>query len=175
MSSKDSNTLNDYMFNNLKEIIEIPSPSGFEHKIQLYIKDKIKKYVDNVKMDVMGNLIGVRNPNGYPKIMLMAHCDEVGFMISYISNEGLLYFKPIGKIDEHLTLGKRVIIHSRNGPILGENISLIITPIPDNTPLPFGLESLPLVGRVCLACVVMRCLFSVYFRVSLSLKNVGRA
>ncbi|MFX0199481.1 MAG: M42 family metallopeptidase [Candidatus Hodarchaeota archaeon] len=103
----------------LKKLIETPSPSGFEQQIQSYIRMEIENYVDNVKKDVLGNLIGSRNEQGKPRIMLMAHCDEIGLMISHISNEGYLYFLPIGLVDDHLLPGERVVIHSRNGPIWG--------------------------------------------------------
>lgn len=106
-------------FNLLKELIATPSPSGFEQLIQSLIKEKIVKYVDDVKVDITGNLIGMRKGKGKLKIALMSHCDETGLMITYISKEGFLYFKPIGGMDEHITQGQRVFIHSKNGPILG--------------------------------------------------------
>lgn len=103
----------------LQQITETPSPSGFETTIQSLIAERIRKYVDNVKIDIMGNLIAARKPAGHPRVALLAHCDEIGLMISHISQEGFLYFLPIGILDEHITLGRRVTIHSRGGPVLG--------------------------------------------------------
>lgn len=114
-----ANTPEEERLSILKKLIETPSPSGFERPIQSLIREEINEYVDDVKTDVMGNLIGVRKGRGKPKIMLMAHCDEIGLMVSHISKEGFLYFLPIGTVDDHITPGERVVIHSRNGPVLG--------------------------------------------------------
>lgn len=103
----------------LKKLVETPSPSGFEQQIQSIIREEISPYMDDVKIDVMGNLIGLRNGRGNPKIILMAHSDEVGLMVSHISEEGFLYFLPIGTVDDHILPGERVVIHSQNGPVFG--------------------------------------------------------
>jgi endoglucanase len=115
----DSQPWNEERLGVLRELLDTPSPSGFETKIQSLIAEKIRRYVDDVKIDVMGNLIAARKRAGYPRVALFAHCDEIGLMISHISQEGFLYFLPIGMIDEHVTPGRRVTVHSRVGPVLG--------------------------------------------------------
>lgn len=103
----------------LKEIIETPSPSGFETAVQKIIKNRMKKITEDVSTDVMGNLTAVLNKGAKPRIMLAAHCDEVGLMVKYISDEGFIHFATIGGIDAHLIPGRRVYIHTDKGKVLG--------------------------------------------------------
>jgi endoglucanase len=51
--------------------------------------------------------------------MLAGHCDEIGFMVRYIDENGFLYFGSIGGVDNHLVPGQRVWIHTAGGPVLG--------------------------------------------------------
>ncbi|HIE44493.1 MAG TPA: M42 family peptidase, partial [Candidatus Omnitrophica bacterium] len=106
-------------FKFLEEVIEAPSPSGFESKVRKIIKERMRKITEDITIDVVGNLIGVLNKDGRPRLMLAAHCDEIGFMVKYISDEGYIYFTPIGGIDAHLIPGRRVYIHTGNGKVLG--------------------------------------------------------
>jgi endoglucanase len=100
-------------------LVETPSPSGFEQEVQRIIKEEMKKYTDSVKTDVHGNVIGVLNPNGTPRVMLSGHCDEIGFMVNYITDDGYIYFSAIGGVDASLLPGQRVLIHSDGGKVLG--------------------------------------------------------
>lgn len=103
----------------LKKLVETPSPSGFETAVQKVIKERMQKITNDISIDVMGNLIAVLNKKGSPKVMLTAHCDEVGFMVKYISDEGYIYFTMIGGTDPHLIPGRRVHIHTDKGKVLG--------------------------------------------------------
>jgi endoglucanase len=67
----------------------------------------------------MGNVIGVLNPKGRPRVMLAGHCDEIGLMVRFINPEGYIHFVTIGGVDPHLVPGKRVVIHNEKGPVLG--------------------------------------------------------
>jgi putative aminopeptidase FrvX len=103
----------------LKKLVETPSPSGFETAVQKVIKEKMQKITKDISIDVMGNLIAVLNKKGSPKVMLAAHCDEIGFMVRYISDDGYVYFTPIGGVDPHIIPGRRVYIHTDKGNVLG--------------------------------------------------------
>jgi len=106
-------------FQFLKELVKAPSPSGFEEPVQEVVRREMKKFADEVKTDVHGNVIGIKNPQGKPRLMLAAHCDEIGFMVKYIDEKGFISFSSIGGVDAHLTPGKRVQIHTWKGPIPG--------------------------------------------------------
>lgn len=105
----------------LKSLVETPSPSGYEQPAQKIFREYIRNYVDELKTDVLGNTFGLikGQGEGKPTVMLAGHCDEVGFMVKYIDENGFIYFASIGGIDEHLLPGKRVWIHSAKGPIKG--------------------------------------------------------
>jgi endoglucanase len=103
----------------LRHLIASPSPSGFEQPIQEVIRTEISQYTDVVRTDLHGNVIASLNPEGSPRVMLTAHCDELGFIIRYIDDQGFLYFAPIGGFDPSTLPGERVHIHTSSGPLLG--------------------------------------------------------
>lgn len=102
------------------QLLSIGAPSGYEEDIQAFFKEKIFPYVDAVEVDVMGNVIAVkRGPLECPTVMVSAHCDEIGFLVSNIDAEGFLYVQEIGGIDTDLLPGRRVDIHTANGMVPG--------------------------------------------------------
>jgi len=103
----------------LKELIETPSPSGFEEKAQALVRRRLKKYCDKVETDVHGNVIGVKNPEGKLRVMLAGHVDEVGFMVNHITDDGYLCFLPIGGVDAGIVSAQRVMVHAEKGPVPG--------------------------------------------------------
>lgn len=106
-------------FSFLKRLIEAPSPSGFEQNAQKVIKTELGAFSDEVKTDIHGNVIGIKNSQGRPRIMIAGHCDEVGLMVKYIDDDGFISFSSIGGLDAHIIPGQRVKIHTEDGPILG--------------------------------------------------------
>ncbi len=103
----------------LHRMIAAPSPSGFEQRVQQVIREEVQHYTDELRTDVHGNVIAALNPGGYPRVMLTAHCDELGFLIRYIDENGFIYFAPIGGYDPSTLPGERVQIYTPNGNILG--------------------------------------------------------
>ncbi len=103
----------------LRHLIATPSPSGFEQPAQEVVREEIRLYTDEVKTDVHGNVIAALNPAGKPRVMLTGHCDELGFLIHYINDEGFLYFSRIGGFDPSTLPGNRVYVHTPDGPVLG--------------------------------------------------------
>ena len=79
-------------------------------------KEHIAPYVDSTETDTMGNVIAVKKgQEGSPKVMLTAHCDEIGFLVSNIDDNGYLYVQEIGGIDTDLLPGRKVEIHTSKG------------------------------------------------------------
>ncbi|MDT8441134.1 MAG: M42 family metallopeptidase [Desulfuromonadales bacterium] len=112
--------MNEQDFAFFKELVEAPSPSGFEQPAQRVIRRALDGVADELRSDVMGNLIArLAGPSGAPRLMLAGHCDEIGFMVQYIDDQGFLFFAPIGGVDAHLVPGQRVTVHSANGPVAG--------------------------------------------------------
>lgn len=106
-------------FNFLKELVETPSPSGYEQPAQRVIRKQLEAVASGIDSDVMGNLIARLDGKGGPKVMLAGHCDEIGFMVQYVDDNGFIFFGAIGGIDPHLSPGQRILIHTANGPVPG--------------------------------------------------------
>lgn len=103
----------------LKELVEAPSPSGFEGPAQRVWRAEVEQYADAVRTDVHGNAIAVKNGGGAPRLMLAGHCDELGFIVRYIDDEGYLSFATIGGFDMNTIPARRVVVHTENGPVFG--------------------------------------------------------
>lgn len=103
------------MFDELKEICTIDGASGDESAVREYIINNIK--ADKVTVDNLGNVIVFKKGRKTPKnrIMLAAHMDEVGFMITDITDEGFLRFGAVGGIDPRVVMGRAV--RFRNGTL----------------------------------------------------------
>lgn len=95
----------------LKELTLINGVSGDEGRVREYIKNRIKGDVDSIDIDSMGNIIAYKKGRtGRHKIMLSAHMDEVGLMVTGHSENGNLKFRTVGGLDDRILLGKRVLV-----------------------------------------------------------------
>ncbi len=94
-----------------KAIVNVPSPSGFEEKAAELYRQYTKDFADEIKTDVNGSVWAIANPQAEMKIMLAGHMDEIGFIVHYIDENGLLYFRPIGGHDTMVPIGQRVWVH----------------------------------------------------------------
>lgn len=103
----------------LRALMAAPSPAGFEEPVQALVRGRLAGSVDELTMDVFGNVIGVLNPGGSPRIMITAHCDEIGLIVNYIDAQGYLYFDLIGGVSPRRLEGNRVRIHTEHGTVLG--------------------------------------------------------
>lgn len=103
----------------LKQVVSAPSPSGFEGPVRKIIADRMETFCDEVRHDVMGNVIGVLNPEAEPRVMLAGHCDEIGMMVTNISKEGYIYFGSVGGIEPMLLLAQPVTIYGAKGEVPG--------------------------------------------------------
>jgi len=100
----------------LKTICETPGASGFEMPIRRKIMELIKAVVDEYNVDNLGNLITLKKGNRNPenkKILLAAHMDEIGFVVTHIDDEGFLKFHPLGGFDPKTLTAQRVIVHGK--------------------------------------------------------------
>ena len=101
-----------------RELSEIIGVSGHEAPVVDYIKAQIKGLVDKMWVDPLGSLLVVKKgENPTEKILLDAHIDEIGFMISYIEPKGFLRFVPIGGWDSRILLGQAVKILGKDNRI----------------------------------------------------------
>ena len=95
----------------LKKLSEASGVSSNESEVRNLIKDNIEDKVDELWTDVMGNLIAVKGKKKQgKKVLLSAHMDEVGLMITGIENNGLLNIRPVGDIDKRSLVSKPVLV-----------------------------------------------------------------
>ncbi len=102
-----------------QEILETPSPSGFESSLQEIVRRYVADFADEVTTDVHGNVMAVKNPDAPFRLMLAGHCDQIGLIVSHIDSEGFLYAQSIGGWDPIILLGQRMTVWSDNGPVFG--------------------------------------------------------
>lgn len=110
----------------LEKLIETPSPSGTESRIQAVVHDWASRFADSVNLDSHGNLIArlkpnksVQSENPPQRIMLAGHCDQLGLMVQFIDDQGFLYVQPVGGWDLAIVLGQRLTLWTHSGPITG--------------------------------------------------------
>jgi len=110
------------IFERLKRIIEIPSAPGYEQGIARELVEIFKPLCDEVHVDHMGNVYGVRkgSPDG-PVIYCPAHSDSTSFIVQHIEPEGYIRFLQQGLIPPFLAYGQRMLIITPDGPVTGVN------------------------------------------------------
>ncbi len=98
--------------NLLEELSNVVAVSGDERTVQKIVLSKIKPLVDEVKIDALGNILATKKGKGQnlPKVMLAAHMDEVGFMITSDEGKGFYRFEIVGGIDPRQLAGKPVLV-----------------------------------------------------------------
>ena len=100
------------MIETLKTLCMLSGVSGQEDEVRDYILERAMPYADEIHTDAMGNLMVFKKGAVHPeqRIMLCAHMDEVGLIITRIEDEGYLRFQFIGGVDRRVVLGKRVYV-----------------------------------------------------------------
>ncbi|MBK9638246.1 MAG: M42 family peptidase, partial [Bacteroidetes bacterium] len=97
----------------LKLICETPGAPGHESKVRDLILKEIKPLCDDVSIDKMGNLTGVKKGQSKMKVMAAAHMDEIGFIVTHIDEKGFLRFHTLGGFDPKTLTAQRVIVHGK--------------------------------------------------------------
>ncbi len=100
----------------MKELIArltaVYGPSGHEEQIRQTIIEELKDLVDEYRVDALGNLITVRKPTGSGegrRVMLAAHMDEIGVVVTHVDEKGFCRFAPVGGVRPEILLGSRVV------------------------------------------------------------------
>lgn len=101
-----------------KTLTELQGPAGYEHKVRQFMKTELTKYADDIIQDNLGSVFGVKKGKG-PKVMVAGHMDEVGFMVTQITKNGMIRFQPLGGWWNQVLLAQRVQIMTDHGPVIG--------------------------------------------------------
>jgi len=105
----------------LQDLVEAPSPSGFEQPAARLFRDRLTAVADTIETNVMGSVHATVNgtkKNGV-SVMLAGHIDEIGLMVNYVTPEGFIAFSAIGGVDAAILPGMRVRVHTKDESLLG--------------------------------------------------------
>lgn len=105
--------------NFLKKLLAQCGPSGFENAARRCWVQRTQTYADEVRTDVHGNAIAILNPDAEVRVMLAGHLDEIGFIVTYISDSGYLHVAAVGGIDRVTLPGSQVKVLAEKGTIDG--------------------------------------------------------
>jgi len=98
----------------LASICEIAGAPGFEQRVRKLVINEIKEVVDEYSIDNLGNLTAIkRGKSSDKKVMIGAHMDEIGFMVTHIDDKGFVRFHTLGGFDPKTLTAQRVIIHGK--------------------------------------------------------------
>lgn len=101
-----------------KTLTELQGAPGSEHPVRAFMKEELHKYADEMVQDNLGGVFGVKNGDG-PKVMVAGHMDEVGFMVTQITDNGMIRFQPLGGWWSQVLLAQRVQVMTNDGPVTG--------------------------------------------------------
>lgn len=103
----------------LRRLCETPGVPGHEERVRAVIVEEVEKLFDTVETDAMGSLHCIRKGTGKnpQKIMLLCHMDEIGFLVSHISDKGFLYLQTVGGFDPRNLFSRRVLVCTDEGDL----------------------------------------------------------
>lgn len=103
-----------------KTLTELPGTSGNEHLVRKFMKEQLGKYADEIVQDGLGSVFGVKHGSeDDPTVMVAGHMDEVGFMVTSITKNGMIRFQPLGGWSPQVLQAQRVRIYTNNGHVEG--------------------------------------------------------
>ncbi|WP_346908114.1 M20/M25/M40 family metallo-hydrolase [uncultured Roseibium sp.] len=110
----------------LRRLCETPGVPGHEHRIRELILSEIKGLFDEVTVDPMGSMLCRRDARKAPKkgeqpkkVMLLCHMDEIGFLVSHITDKGFVHVQPVGGFDARNLFSRRVLVSTDDGDLKG--------------------------------------------------------
>ncbi|NRB01087.1 MAG: M20/M25/M40 family metallo-hydrolase [Rhodobacteraceae bacterium] len=106
----------------LKRLCETPGVPGHEDRVRALIEAEIEGLFDSVETDPMGSLIcrrDARAGDAPKKVMLLCHMDEIGFLVSHVSDKGFVYLLPVGGFDPRNLFSRRVLVCTDEGDLKG--------------------------------------------------------
>lgn len=128
----------------LRTLCDAFGPSGFEEEVCTTLQPLIAPYVDEMRVDTLGNLIATRRGTGDTTLLLDAHMDEIGFIISYVEESGFLRFTQTSGWDVRIVPAHAVTIRSDHGTTVKGYIGMPPPHIlrPEDRDKPYAFEDL---------------------------------
>ncbi len=101
----------------LAELCESAGAPGHEQRIREIVLREVTSLVDDVRIDNMGNVLAIKKGKKNKRVMIGAHMDEIGFIVTHIDDKGFVYFHTLGGFDPKTLTAQRVIIHGKEDVI----------------------------------------------------------
>lgn len=101
----------------LAEICKVPGAPGYEQKVRELVLKEIEGLCDEVEVDNMGNVYAIKRGTSDKRVMVGAHMDEIGFIVTHIDDKGFIRFHTLGGFDPKTLTAQRVIIHGKKDVI----------------------------------------------------------
>ena len=104
-----------------KTLTELPGAPGDERAVRNFMRSELEKYSDEIVQDNLGGIFGVRyaEDKDAPKILVAGHMDEVAFMVTSITDNGMLRFQTLGGWWNQVMLAQRVTVYAGEREIPG--------------------------------------------------------
>ena len=120
----------------LKEICEIAGAPGFEQRIRELVIKEVTPLVDEIKINNMGNVYAIKKGKADKRVMIGAHMDEIGFIVTHIDDNGFVRFHTLGGFDPKTLTSQRVIVHGKKDLIgvMGAKPIHVMSPEERNQP-----------------------------------------
>jgi endoglucanase len=99
----------------LRELTQTPGIASREDAVRDVVSRHLGPLVDEISVDVLGNLIGYRKGSGGPRIAIAAHMDEIGFLVRHVDDKGFVRVQRVGGFDPRVLVAQRVQVHTRSG------------------------------------------------------------
>lgn len=104
----------------LKDLLETPSPTGSEAQVAGLVRERLADVADEIETNVMGSVHArLQGKGNAPSVMIAAHMDEVGLMVTHINEQGFLSVAAVGGVDAAILPGMRVDVHTKEGTLRG--------------------------------------------------------
>ena len=104
----------------LQKLSEAAGVPGREETVRQLVLDEYADLVSERRVDALGNVIGHKPGHGGPKVMIAAHMDEIGFLVSHVEEKtGFLRIDPVGGFDPRVLMAQRVVVHTDDGDFVG--------------------------------------------------------
>ncbi len=97
----------------LAKICETAGAPGHEQRIREIVLKEVTPLVDNIEIDNMGNILAIKKGKQNKRVMIAAHMDEIGFIVTHIDDNGFVFFHTLGGFDPKTLTAQRVIIHGK--------------------------------------------------------------
>ncbi len=102
----------------LRSLCAAPAPTGFEAPVQDLVRRRLAT-LSEPQGDPLGNVWGTAQGKNAPNVVVTAHADQIGLIVTYVDEQGFVSFDKIGGVDPQLLPGRNLIVHGAKGPVNG--------------------------------------------------------